>query len=793
LDASPRKARDVFLAAIKLPSEEREAYVQGACGEVQALHQRVAALLQAQAEIGSFHEAPGVTVDQPITESPGTVIGPYQFLEQIGEGGMGTVWMAQQTAPVERLVAIKRIKPGMDSRPVLAMFEGERQALALMDHPNIAKVFDAGAAPDGRPYFVMELVKGVPITHYCDAHRLTPRQRLELFVPVCQAIQHAHQKGIIHRDIKPSNVLVALYDDKPVPKVIDFGVAKATGPQLTEQSLHTGFGTVVGTVEYMSPEQAGLNQLDIDTRSDVYSLGVLLYELLAGSPPFTRTELEKPGVLEMLRVIREDEPTKPSTKLSTAESLPTLAANRGIKPAKLTRLVRGDLDSIVMKALEKDRNRRYETANGLAMDLQRYLCDEPVTARPPSAVYQLRKFARRHKGPALAASLVVLALVGGVIGTTWGMLAAKAEAATEKQVTKAAKARQVETLQGKWLANQSEAKVAPEQNQAAHPPDTKHQGPDHSDTRIVAAREAKSHEGLGPHLQTLKLQKEILFQQVIDLGPDHPKILETMTNIARTYHAMGRRVAALELLEKTLALKKAKLGPHDPDTLATMTDIANSYNALGRHDEALKLHEETLALQKAKLGPDAPGSLSTMWGLANSYQALGRHADALKLREEALALAKTKHGPDSTLTLGIMNSLARSLATVTDAKLRDPARAVRLAKEIIQHFPNAGDYWNTLGMAYYSAGDWGNAIMALEKSEGLSLVPNTACNGFFLAMAHWQLGEKEKARSWYGKAATWMDEQKPKDAELLRVRAKAAELLGIKTRERPIRLPPTDS
>src|SRR5207248_588869 len=333
---------------------------------------------------------------------------------------MGTVWMAQQTEPVKRLVAVKLIKAGMDSKQVIARFEAERQALALMDHANIARVLDGGTSSGGRPYFVMDLVKGVPITRYCDEHHLTPRQRLELFLPVCSAIQHAHQKGIIHRDLKPSNVLVALYDGKPVPKVIDFGVAKATGQSLTDQTLVTGFGAIVGTLEYMSPEQAEINQLDIDTRSDIYSLGVLLYELLAGSPPFSRKDLEKAGMLDMLRVIREQEPSKPSTKLSTADGLPTLAANRGTEPAKLTKLVRGELDWIVMKALEKDRRRRYETANGFATDLQRYLADEPVLACPPSAGYRLRKFARRNKGGLAVAALVLffLILLGSGIGWT---------------------------------------------------------------------------------------------------------------------------------------------------------------------------------------------------------------------------------------------------------------------------------------------------------------------------------------------------------------------------------------
>jgi serine/threonine protein kinase len=293
---------------------ERAAFLDQACQGDPALRARIERLLAQHEHAGDFLQsppaAPQLTVDEPASERPGTVIGPYKLLEQIGEGGMGTVWMAQQTEPVKRLVAVKLIKAGMDTRQVIARFEAERQALALMDHANIARVLDGGTTSAGRPYFVMDLVKGVPITRYCDEHHLTPRQRLELFIPVCQAVQHAHQKGIIHRDLKPSNVLVALYDGKPVPKVIDFGVAKAAGQSLTDKTLVTGFGNIVGTLEYMSPEQAEINQLDIDTRSDIYALGVLLYELLAGSPPFTRKELEKAGMLEMLRVIREQEPSK---------------------------------------------------------------------------------------------------------------------------------------------------------------------------------------------------------------------------------------------------------------------------------------------------------------------------------------------------------------------------------------------------------------------------------------------------------------------------------------------------
>jgi serine/threonine protein kinase len=408
--------------ALEISPAERAAFLDRACGDNHALRAAVAALLRANERSGDLldlPEKPAATVDEPLTERPGTVIGPYKLLQQIGEGGMGVVYMAEQEQPVRRRVALKIIKPGMDSKQVIARFEVERQALALMDHQNIAKVFDAGTTETARPYFVMELVHGVPITRFCDANQLTPRERLALFVPVCHAIQHAHQKGIIHRDIKPSNVLVTLYDDKPVPKMIDFGVAKAIEQRLTEKTLFTQYGTLVGTFEYMSPEQAEMNAFGVDTRSDIYSLGALLYELLTGTTPLQRERLREAALDEIMHRIKEEEPPRPSVRLSSSDTLPKIAAARKTEPAKLSKLFRGEIDWIVMKCLEKDRSRRYETANGLARDVEHYLHDEPVEACPPSVGYRLRKFARKYRMPVAVAAAFVLLLVAGVVVSGW--------------------------------------------------------------------------------------------------------------------------------------------------------------------------------------------------------------------------------------------------------------------------------------------------------------------------------------------------------------------------------------
>ena len=417
------REEEIFDAASRLPQENRAGYLRDACGGDDALRQRVAALLDAHEKAGDYlaDASTGskrtIFVTVPVSEKSGDKIGHYKLLQQIGEGGCGVVYMAEQEEPVRRRVALKVIKLGMDTKSVIARFEAERQALAIMDHPNIAKVLDAGATENGRPYFVMELVRGIKITDYCDQNKLTTEQRLRLFTQVCNAIQHAHQKGIIHRDIKPSNILVTLHDGVPVPKVIDFGIAKATQGRLTNQTLFTAFEQFIGTPAYMSPEQAEMSGLDVDTRSDIYALGVLLYELLTGRTPFDPNQLMQAGLDELRRTIREIEPVRPSTRLNTMleADLTTVAQRRHADAPKLIHSLRGDLDWIVMKTLEKDRTRRYETANGLAMDIDRFLSNEPVLARPPSTLYRFQKLARRNKTVFAAAGAAIAALVLGLI------------------------------------------------------------------------------------------------------------------------------------------------------------------------------------------------------------------------------------------------------------------------------------------------------------------------------------------------------------------------------------------
>jgi non-specific serine/threonine protein kinase/serine/threonine-protein kinase len=441
------KIQQLHEMVLAKPAAARAEYLDRLCGESGELRDRVQALLDAHEQAGDAPPEPAAADPLPAFlpdtagERAGDTIGHYKLLQELGEGGMGTVWMADQLEPVRRKVALKVIKLGMDSKQVVVRFEAERQALALMDHPGIAKVLDGGMTAGGRPYFVMELVKGVPITDFCDESKLGIRARLDLFRDVCAAVQHAHQKGIIHRDLKPSNVIVTLHDGKPVPKVIDFGIAKATNQELTQKTLFTEYAQILGTPEYMAPEQAAMSGLDVDTRADIYSLGVLLYELLTGTKPFELKTLLDRGYEEILRTIREVDPPRPSTRASTGhDDTGRISLARQLAEGQLGRALRGDLDWIVVKAMEKDRARRYETANGFAEDIRRFLEDEPVTASPPSAVYRIGKFVKRHRGPVAAAAVTLLVLVAGVVGTAWGLWTALKE--TERaELAEAATAR----------------------------------------------------------------------------------------------------------------------------------------------------------------------------------------------------------------------------------------------------------------------------------------------------------------------------------------------------------------
>ena len=721
-------AESICSAALEKASpQERAAYLDQACGNDIDLRSRVESLL----EIANVREAagPNAILDYQRPENPGTHIGPYKLLQEIGEGGMGIVYMADQEKPVRRRVALKIIKPGMDTGLVIARFEAERQALAMMDHQNIAHVLDAGTTESGKPYFVMELVHGVPFTKYCDDNHLTPRQRIELFVPVCHAVQHAHQKGIIHRDLKPSNVLVCLYDGQPVPKIIDFGVAKATEQRLTERTLFTQFGAIVGTVEYMSPEQAEISHLGVDTRSDIYSLGVMLFELLTGTTPLERRRLREAGHAEVMRLIREEEPPKPSTRLSrSGDSLARISAQRGTDPGKLTKLVRGELDWIVMKCLEKDRTRRYGTATALADDISHYLADEPVLACPPSAGYRLRKSLRRNKGPATAAALVLIVLIAGMIGTTLGLVQsrqeeAKAKASQEDALQKEAQARAAEAdmrtvlefFQGTVLAaarpkgqegglgidatiraavdaaepqiadkfrdkplveaaicqtlgrtyfHQGEYARASAQFERALQLRRANLGLQHPDTVQSMTSLGSAYVEAGRPNDALPLHELAVKLSKAMLGPEHQDTLSSRLYLAWAYRVAGHPENGVPLLEDTLKLSKAKLGAEHPQTLETMNTLALLYQAAGRFNEALPLYEETLRLRKAKLGPEHQDTLNTMGGLASGYQAAGRFKEALPLLEETLKLSKAKLGVEHPNTLESMRNLAWVLQAV---------------------------------------------------------------------------------------------------------------------------------
>jgi serine/threonine protein kinase/tetratricopeptide (TPR) repeat protein len=786
----PPQEELIFNKVRQMPAGERAAFLKQACAGDVALARRIDALLAVYDKEQSFLASPVLapfapTVTEPqFAEETGTVVGPYKLLEQIGEGGFGIVFMAEQQHPVRRKVALKVLKPGMDTRQVIARFEAERQALALMDHPHIAKVLDAGATESGRPFFVMELVKGVPITEYCDQHQLTPRERLELFVPVCHAVQHAHQKGIIHRDIKPSNVLVTRHDGTPVVKVIDFGVAKALGHQLTDRTLFTGFAQMIGTPLYMSPEQAELSGLDIDTRTDIYSLGVLLYELLTGTTPFDKERLKSAAVDEIRRMIREEEPPKPSTRLSDLSSrhapraaaahdqrnvpttsLASIAALRKTEPRKLSQLVRGDLDWIVMKALEKDRNRRYETANGFAMDVQRYLADEPVAAGPPSIGYRIRKFVRRNRGPVLGASAFVLLLAVAIMGTTFGLVralkerdqkdaarrqavaAAATEAAARRQTRQALNTltdQVVEELLGRQAQLTERTREFLNKVLTLHSAFAAAKADDREgqESRVEGFfRVALIRQRLGEFKDAEAAYRDCLalYEQLAAEFPAEPdyrgKACNVRVNLGLMLDQTGNLAKAEAEYRAVLPIQKqlaAEFPEHEQyrlDVAISLRNLAYLLAASGRPDEAEPAYREGLAITK-QLVADFPANPKFRREAAIGYLNLGvalilmgRIPDAETAFRDSLAVNKQlaadfPHEPDYRQEWATgHHNLGNLLGDTNRPEQAEESfrAAVAIQKPLAAEFPNRPDFRRSLAVMQNNLA---NTLIARKKPEG---------------------------------------------------------------------------
>jgi eukaryotic-like serine/threonine-protein kinase len=693
--------------------QARSAYLEKACGPDEAARQRIEALLQALekgAQPGETAKPISVGTATPqhreadLAEPAGAVIGRYKLVEVIGEGGYGTVYLAEQEEPVRRQVALKVIKLGMDTKQVIARFEAERQALALMEHPNIAKVFDAGATASGRPFFVMELVRGVPITDYCDRANLSPVERLDLFIQVCQAIQHAHQKGIIHRDIKPSNILVAEQDGKAVPKVIDFGIAKATaGQALGGQTLLTAFEQFIGTPAYMSPEQAQAEGQDVDTRSDIYSLGVLLYELLTGRLPFGVKGLLEAGVNEMRRIIGQEAPPKPSTRLSTlgAEDLSRVAKRRCLEPVKLIQLVRGDLDWIVMKCLEKERGRRYGTAESLAEDLGRHLRHEPVEAAAPGAMYRVGKFVRRHRVALATVGAFVLLLVAGAAVSIWqavragraelesrevaGFLEDMLESVSPEQakgrdtgllreiVDKAAARIEVDlknqprvrarlqSILGSVYLNLGEYDTAGPLLTNALAVRERLLGPDHPDTICSLNDLAVSLQSKSDFAAAEPLFRRALQVSERTMGKDHPYTMNKVLNLAMTLKAQGNSAGAEPLLRRALETGERTLGKDHPDTLVNANSLALLLLDKGDYAGAEALFRRVLETRERTLGNDHPATLLSVQNLAFLFGEKGDYSQAAALYRRALEAQERMLGREHPVTLVTVDNLAYSV------------------------------------------------------------------------------------------------------------------------------------
>ena len=682
---------------------------------------------------GNALPAPSVASGANRTTTEQKSIGPYRLVQKLGEGGMGQVWLAEQTVPVRRQVALKLIKVGMYDDDVLKRFQSERQSLAIMDHPSIAKVFDAGSTPDGQPYFVMEYVPGVPITAYCDKNRLRIRERLQLFIKVCEGVQHAHLKAIVHRDLKPANILVVEVDDRPVPRIIDFGLAKATTPQIGGEEMFTQVGSFVGTPGYMSPEQADTGVQDVDTRTDVYSLGVVLYVLLTGSTPFDPKKWMKKPLHEVLRQLREDEPSRPSIKIEMEkESSIASAEMRNVEPKQLVNLLRGDLDSITMKALEKDRTRRYGTPSELAADINRYLSHEPVEARPASTGYRLQKYVRRHRiGVAVATGLVMLlAAFVAMQGVQLRRTTRERDRANRERdrasritdfmagifkVSDPGEARG-NSITARELLDNASKEV---DTGLARDPETQAQmmqvmgdvysslglyrraeplqrqsmeirqrilGPEHPETLTSMNSLAIVLWYEGHYAEAKKLDRETLDVRRRVLGPEHPETLKSMSNLASVLNSEGQYAEAEKMDRETLDIGRRVLGPEHPNILKSMNNLSRVLVAEGHYAEAEKLYRETLDIQRRVLGPEHPDSLRSMTNLGDLLDKEGRHAEAEKLFRETLDIQRRVLGPEHPDTATTVYNLG-----VIAAHRGNRTEALSLLRQALDHGLPPGD------------------------------------------------------------------------------------------------------